>query len=167
MAARQCKYTHHFFVILTLIQCTQATSREFDNLCVSVGDNSFKLKPGTKCKDYVQCFDGKIATEFTCQGDTLYDETGQFCNWPDKVDCAEMASPRTTPSPMSTETTATLSASEDSRNPCFGTVTAFRVIPGTNCKKYVQCHAGMIFSSELECQGDTIFDEARGYCDWI
>eukprot|EP00804_Cyclotella_cryptica_P020400 CCRYP_012616-RA/>CCRYP_012616-RA protein AED:0.27 eAED:0.31 QI:0/0/0/1/1/1/2/0/419 len=141
-------------------------SREY-NPCVSVGDNSFKLKPGTNCKEYVQCFAGEVATEFTCQGDTLYDETGQFCNWPDKVDCDEMGLARSTSSPMDTGMKTTVTASEDSHNPCFGSVSGFRVVPRTNCKKYVQCYAGEIYSSELQCEGDTIFYEARGYCDWI
>ncbi|KAL7486228.1 hypothetical protein ACHAW6_011821, partial [Cyclotella cf. meneghiniana] len=169
MPLRKRKHTHHSILIINLLQYTQTTSQDC-NPCLAASDNSFKVKPGTNCKEYAQCVNGKVASEFICQGDTVYDELGQYCNWPDSTTCVETGCSPTS-SPMDgVETTGmneTVTESDDCPNPCFGTTSGFKTIPGTNCKTYVQCSDGKVYSPELQCEGDTIFNQAGGYCDWI
>jgi hypothetical protein len=56
--------------------------------------------------------------------------------------------------------------STDCPNPCYGKDSGYKTLPGTNCKEYVQCAQGTQSSDTFSCEGDTIFNEMGGYCDW-
>ncbi|GFS49666.1 uncharacterized protein NPIL_84651, partial [Nephila pilipes] len=51
-------------------------------------DNGQFLKPGTNCKIYYDCCNGK-PTEKKCPQDTLFDPSKQKCDWSDHYTCIE------------------------------------------------------------------------------
>jgi hypothetical protein len=160
----------NFISFLTLLQCT--SSQQGCNPCVNVGDNAFKVKPYTNCKEYVQCLNGEVASDFTCEGDTIYDQAGGYCDWTTSVTCEETECPPT-PAPSATvnDVTSEADLTEEEEvncpNPCYGIDSGFTAIPGTGCKQYVQCLQGAISSGYSSCDGDTIFNQVGGYCDWV
>ncbi|KAF8782121.1 Ubiquitin-associated domain-containing [Argiope bruennichi] len=72
--------------------------------------NGLFLKPGTECKKYYRCCNGK-AQEETCPGDSLFDPSKENCEWPDLYTCIESLS--TTEKVPSTVTTFATSTTPD------------------------------------------------------
>jgi len=57
--------------------------------------NGFIQVPNTNCKEFVQCYDGCIAQQLSCQGSLVFDSNLQVCNWehatvcgPDTASCS-------------------------------------------------------------------------------
>jgi len=121
------------------------------------------VKPGTACVEYVQCFDGQNMGDFECNGDTIFDQENQYCNWRSDVDCVDVE----TACPPSREPTTDIPTMPIAAcpNPCPLGFSGFKTIPGSQCTKYVKCDNGEV-AEELECFGDTIFNPNRQYCDW-
>ena len=122
--------------------------------------------------------------DFQCPGTTIFDESAQYCNWPESVTCVNTTCPQPAVMPTamptvkpsangggggpstSTDTAATITPeSSDCSNPCPPNFTGFQTQPGTSCKKYVQCDNGAV-AGELECFGGRIFNSIWQYCDF-
>lgn len=147
------------FVITLITLHIKCTLQQQCDPCAGSDSNSiFKVKPGTGCVEYVQCFSGQNMGDFRCSGDTIYDEEKQYCNWVSNVNCVD------TECPPTNEPTI-LVPEEDCNNPCPVEFTGFKTRPNSDCKEYVQCEDGQIVD-ELQCFGDTIFNQEAGYCDW-
>ncbi|XP_055934990.1 uncharacterized protein LOC129964266 [Argiope bruennichi] len=101
--------------------------------------NGLFLKPGTECKKYYRCCNGK-AQEETCPGDSLFDPSKENCEWPDLYTCIEKPEWKKCPSP----------------NGLF-------LKPRTNCKKYYNCTNGR--PNEKCCQKNTLFNPSKGKCE--
>ena len=56
-------------------------------------------------------------------------------------------------------------ATDDCPNPCPNGFNGFTTRPGSECTNYVSCGDGLVVQ-EMECFGDTIFNEEAKYCDW-
>ncbi|KAL9188612.1 hypothetical protein ACHAXT_006990 [Thalassiosira profunda] len=147
--------------IILLHPLSAQSQQPCDPCAGTVGSTTFKVMPGTNCKVYSQCINGVNFGEFQCSGDTVYDEAKQYCNWPSDTVCVETTCPPTR-QPSTGRPTMNW---EDCVNPCPRGFTGFQTRPGTNCKKYVLCQSGVVME-ELECFGDTLFNEMVSYCDW-
>ncbi|KAL7544978.1 hypothetical protein ACHAWF_008347, partial [Thalassiosira exigua] len=123
--------------------------------------SSFRVRPGTGCKEYVQCVNGANMGVLSCQGDTIYDQANGYCNWATSTTCVDPTCPPTA-APATYEPTI---AAGGCPNPCPAGYTGFEVVPGAKCKQYVACDNGKAME-QLECQGDTVFSRDKGFCDW-
>ena len=91
----------YYHTILTLALLHQTNAQP--NPCKGIADNAFNTIPGTGCKDYVQCLNEEAVSQLSCAGDTVYDMTGQYCNWPTSVTCVDTEAPTPSPTPMPSE----------------------------------------------------------------
>jgi len=58
--------------------------------CTQTTGSIFKVVPNTNCVEYVQCINSKqIGGTFRCSGDTIYDDSKQYCNWVSSVTCID------------------------------------------------------------------------------
>lgn len=127
--------------------------------CVGVPASTFKTKPGTACREYVQCIGGVDMGSFACSGDTVYDEKVGYCNWPTNFDCVESSCPDeavpSRPSPgaaapppeVAVETpqpSPLPSPAAECANPCPVGATGFYLKPWTGCMQYVSCDEGQM-----------------------
>eukprot|EP01082_Thalassiosira_pseudonana_P004651 g4370.t1 g4370 contig15:888758-891022(-) len=147
-------------ILIMLLQTLRINSQ--CDPCIGTSASTFKVMPGTNCKEYVQCSAGQKIGDLECQGDTVFDEGAQYCNWPDSVTCVDAPCP--TVSPISAEEAGPVE-SDNCPNPCQPGFSGFQTRPGTGCSKYVQCLDGEV-TDELSCTGDNIFKQSGGYCDW-
>ncbi|CAG9862665.1 unnamed protein product [Phyllotreta striolata] len=93
--------------------------------------------PGTTCEKYVVCWDGWVK-EIECQHGLLFSVTRGHCYWPHDVKCDNI----------------------NLKKFCLKPRGQF---PGTKCKKYVNCHDGIVV--EQECPGNLIFSPTKLHCD--
>lgn len=135
------------------------------DVCSSTdGSATFSVKPGTGCVEYVQCVDGENIGDFSCSGETIFDEKKGYCNWNTETTCIEPII--TCPPTKMPSTDAPTPSAIDCPNPCPVDATGSYTVPGSRCKKYVQCDGGKPEGEQLECFGETIFNQNAGYCDW-
>ena len=153
-----------FLIPIALLKRTHAQS----NPCKGIADLAYNTIPGTECKEYVQCMNEEISgSQLSCTGDTVYDLSAGYCNWVTSVTCVDNTySPTPSPVVAAADEGGTESESVDCPNPCYGVSSGYQILPGTDCKQYVQCADGKPSSETLECDGDTIFSQSGGYCDF-
>mmetsp|Transcript_910 Transcript_910/g.1752 ORF Transcript_910/g.1752 Transcript_910/m.1752 type:complete len:881 (-) Transcript_910:121-2763(-) len=93
-------------LLLHLSQPHLSNSNECDPCAASPTLTGFKIKPNTNCVEYVQCINGVNMGDFTCNGNTIFDESAQYCNWPETITCAEDVTCPPTRQPVGTATAA-------------------------------------------------------------
>jgi len=148
-----------------------------------LGFTGFQTRPGSACKQYVQCDKGEVVTELECFGETIFNARNGYCDWPYSYSCLRETCPdrRPTQAPIATIAKApetptssnfldsTVSdivvESADCPNPCPVSFNGFTTVPGTDCKNYVLCQDGDV-KGDLECFGDTIFNANDQLCGW-
>ncbi|KAL7470586.1 hypothetical protein ACHAXS_010832 [Conticribra weissflogii] len=92
----------HLHLLLLLLQLSN--SNECDPCAASPTLTGFKIKPNTNCVEYVQCINGVNMGAFTCNGNTIFDESAQYCNWPEMITCVEDVTCPPTQQPVGTAT---------------------------------------------------------------
>lgn len=92
-------------LFLHLLQPHFSNSNECDPCAASPTLTGFKIKPNTNCVEYVQCINGVNMGDFTCNGNTIFDESAQYCNWPETITCVDVSCPPTQ-QPVGTATAA-------------------------------------------------------------
>ncbi|CAL1275822.1 unnamed protein product [Larinioides sclopetarius] len=102
-------------------------------------ENGLFLKPGTECKKYYRCCNGKAKVE-ACYGDLVFDPFKEKCEWSDLYTCIETPERKECPR----------------RNGQF-------LKRWTNCKKYFKCSNGE--PEEQQCPKDTLFNPATEKCE--
>lgn len=164
-------------VALLTLTCVPSKFGQGCDPCIGVPASTFKTKPGTACREYVQCINGVDMGTFACSGDTVYDEKVGYCNWPTNFYCVEPScppspgaadtprpSPNATPPPSDAATPQPSPAGECA-NPCPTGATGFYLKPRARCRQYVSCDEGQIVE-EMECNPGMFYNNALKYCDW-
>lgn len=138
-----------------------------------IGYTGFSTRPSSACKQYVSCKNGEVVDELECFGDTIFNESAGYCDWPSSYTCDVVICPEREPTvsptameiPDSPDSGSSIDESADCPNPCPVGFDGSQTRPGTQCKKYVSCVSGEV-KEEKECFGDTVFNPNVQYCDW-
>lgn len=102
-------------------------------------ENGQFLKPGTNCKVYYDCCNGK-PREKQCRQGTLFDPSKQKCEWSSLYTCIE----------------------KPKNKKCLERNGKF-LKPGTNCKKYYNCKNGE--PEEEQCKRNLLFNPTTETCE--
>ena len=146
------------------------------------------------CLAFRNCLDGVDKGINSCAAGLLFDEVGGYCNWADQVTCkcqtssvigGPTASPSQKPtsnpsnnpttSKPSTMPTHTPTVQTTTSKPTTATATspsclacpsgATGLYSTDNCRAFRNCLDG-VDKGVSACGAGTVFDEARGYCNW-
>jgi len=107
------------------------------------------------CSMYYQCDDG-CASHLLCQGDYLYDDKHQWCNFPQQVTCGTRdcdgrpCKPNPPPTNFTCPTDTGLFPDDD------------------NCMKYFQCYEGTAEQKNCDMRDgkQLLYDVGNKWCDW-
>jgi len=128
------------------------------------------LQASFNCEKYFHCRNGEVISYLiSCPVGTLFDNSTQQCNYDYNVTCGPP-----TPGPPTSTPTVTVTSHPTkvvTHTPSLSVVspscsTGFTGLKASsNCEHYFHCDAGNIIDVLLPCPPNTLFDEAKGYCN--